>query len=294
MAQTVMSPCPVPRPSRCILPHSSSFLPWLCGTIVLFFLLTGIFAPWIIPCDPYEQDLLSFNAPASPEHLLGTDNLGRDILSRLIMGSRLSLLISVQATLLALFLGGGGGLLACSLGSFAAKPFYAFVDVIRTMPGIMLCLVLLVALGSGLIPAVIALAITFVPMYAYLARTVYLREVASDYVTVARCYGVGKLHMLRVHILPNIMGPFITQTGIIFARVVVSESVLSFLGLGVPPDTPTWGRMIASASQYVEEAPHVIIYPVLCLSALTLSLVLLSDRLRVYLDPLRKEAGKKS
>ena len=264
--------------------------PWrtLCGLVMLAAVLTALAAPWIMPLDPFEQDLLSRNAAPNGTYLLGTDHLGRDILSRLILGTRLSLGVGLCAMVIALLLGGGLGLAAMAVGGLFRYLFFAFVDLIRAMPGVLFALLLLVSMGSGVAPVVLALGITFAPHFARIALAVYQRENSMDYVAASRQFGSNRLRILTRHILPNVMGAFITQAAIILPRCMVTESVLSFLGLGVPPDTPTWGRMIAQASRFVEMTPTSVLFPVLALSALTLSLAVLSDGLRVSFDPLRR------
>ena len=249
--------------------------------------LVALLAPLLIPFDSLDQDLLHINEPPSREHLLGMDLLGRDVLSRLIMGTRLSLSISLEATALSLFLGVGLGSLACALGAVSRGIYFTFVDLVRSMPGVLLCMVLLVAMGAGTGSVVLALSITFMPLFAYMTLNIYKREMATDYVQIAKGYGAGTLRLLCVHLLPNVAGAFITQSAIILARVIVTESVLSFLGLGVHPETPTWGRMVALAIAYIEEAPHAAIAPIVLLAITTISLVTLGDWLRIRLDPVR-------
>jgi peptide/nickel transport system permease protein len=270
--------------------------PWrtLCGLVVLAAVFVALAAPHLMPLDPFEQDLLARNTPPSDAYRLGADHLGRDILSRLILGARLSLGVGLASMLIALFLGGGLGLLAAAVGGWFQYLFFAFVDLIRAMPGVLFALVLLVSLGSGLTPVILALGITFSPHFARIALATYQRENSMDYVAAARQFGSTRLKILLRHILPNVLGAFITQAAIILPRCMVTESVLSFLGLGVPPDTPTWGRMIAQAGRFVELTPTSVLFPVLALSALTLSLAILSDGLRVYFDPLRRGGKEKS
>lgn len=256
--------------------------------VLSLIVLAALFGPPLLAQDPFAQDLLARNAAPDGAHWLGTDHLGRDVLARLLIGARLSLAVGIAAMLTALLLGGGLGLLAAALGGVADTLFFGFVDLVRTMPGILLALVLLVALGSGLAPLILALGITFAPFFARVARATYQREAASDYVAASRAFGCGALRILRRHILPNVAGAFVTLGAIILPRCIVTESVLSFLGLGSAPDTPTWGRMIAQAARYVELAPHAVAAPVTVLSLLTLSLAILGDRLRVRVDPRRR------
>jgi ABC-type dipeptide/oligopeptide/nickel transport system permease subunit len=269
-------------------------LPWpalLALGVMLLALGLALTGP-LLPVDPFAQELMARNQPPDADYWLGTDHLGRSVAARLLRGTTLSLGIGLAATALALTLGGGLGLIATALGRWPDYLVFGLVDLIRTLPGVLLALVLVVTLGSGVWPVTAALGITFAPHYARVARAVYQREAAADYVAYARSQAADTWHLLRRHILPNVAGALVTQTVIILPRAIVTESVLSFLGVGVAPDTPTWGRMIAQASRYVETAPHAVLIPVLALSLLTLSLAILGEWLRRRLDPLRHGAGR--
>jgi ABC-type dipeptide/oligopeptide/nickel transport system permease subunit len=249
--------------------------------------LIAIAAPAIAPYDPLAQDLLALNQGPSAAHWLGTDHIGRDILSRLIMGGQITLAVGAGGMITAFILGGGLGLVALSLGRVPEAIVFTGIDLIRAMPGILLALLLIVALGGGVGPVTLALGLSFAPSFAYVARVAFQREMSQDYVRAARLFGGGRLHLLRRHVLPNIAGVLVTQAAIILPRCIVTESVLSFLGLGSSPDAPTWGRMIAESSRYIERAPHAILAPVLALVFLTVSLSILGNHVRRRLDPLR-------
>lgn len=274
-----------PTGARLALPIPTGVL--IGAVLVLAIVVTALIAPWIAPYDPLDQDLLSINAGPSREHWLGVDHLGRDVLSRLIMGARVTLAIGSGGVMIAFLIGGCLALLGLALGRISETLVFGAIDLARAMPGILLALLLIVALGSGAVPVAIALGISFAPLFAYVARAAYKREMAQDYVRAARIFGGGRQHVLGYHVLPNIAGGLVTQAAIILPRCIVTESVLSFFGLGSSPDAPTWGRMISDASRFIERAPHVIIPPVLALIALTVSLSLTGDYLRARLDPLR-------
>ena len=258
------------------------------GAIVLIIVVAAIFAPLIAPYDPLAQDLLNLNKGPSAAHLLGTDHLGRDVFSRLLMGGRTTLLVGIGGTLVAFVLGACCGLTALALGRIPEAIVFGAIDIVRAMPGILLALLLIVAIGAGTGPVLLALGLSYAPHFAYVARAAYKREAAQDYVRAAGLFGGGRLHVLTLHVLPNVMGGLITQAAIILPRCIVTESVLSFLGLGASPDAPTWGRMVSDASRYLEIAPHAILAPVIALIALTVSLLLVGDALRTHLDPLRR------
>jgi peptide/nickel transport system permease protein len=249
--------------------------------------LVAIAAPWIVPYDPLDQDLLALNRAPSAAHWLGTDHIGRDVLSRLLMGARTTLAVGLGGAAAAFVLGAAFGLAALALGRLAEAAVFGGIDLVRAMPNVLLALLLIVAFGSGLVPVAIALGISFAPFFAYVARATYRRELAQDYVKAARTFGGSTLHILRLHVLPNLVGGLVTQAAILLPRCVVTESVLSFLGLGSSPDAPTWGRMVADASRYIEAAPHAALAPVCALVMLTVSLSLIGDHVRRLLDPLR-------
>lgn len=259
----------------------------IAGLVLAFIVALALAAPLIAPFDPLDQDLLALNQPPGPEHWLGTDHMGRDVFSRLIMGARTTLMVGLGGALVAFIVGAGFGLVALSFGRIAETIMFAAIDLVRAMPDVLLALLLIVTLGAGSQPVMIALGIAFAPFFAYVARATFHREAAKDYVAAARLFGGGRLHVLRVHIAPNLVGGLVTQAAILLPRCVVTESVLSFLGLGSSPDQPTWGRMVADASHYIETTPHAILAPVLAIVALTLSLSMIGDAVRRSLDPLR-------
>lgn len=259
----------------------------LAGGTVLAIVLVAAFAPFAATHDPFAQELLRLNARPDAAHLLGTDHIGRDVYSRLVTGARQTLAVGAGGALVAFLAGGALGLAGLASGRWGEAAVFAFIDIVRAVPGILLALLVIVAVGEGTGPVTLALGVSFAPFFAYVARAAYKREDAQDYVRVAALFGGGRLHVLRLHIVPNVLGSLITQAAIILPRCIVTESVLSFLGLGSSPDAPTWGRMISDASRYIEVAPHAILAPVAALVTLTVSLLVLGDALRERFDPLR-------
>ena len=249
--------------------------------------LVAVAAPWIVPYDPLDQDLLAINHAPDAAHWLGTDHIGRDVLSRLLIGARTTLAVGLGGAAAAFVLGAALGLAALALGRVTEAIVFGGIDLVRAMPNVLLALLVIVAFGAGLGPVAIALGISFAPFFAYVARATYRREIAQDYVRAARTFGGSTTHILRLHVLPNLVGGLVTQAAILLPRCVVTESVLSFLGLGSSPDAPTWGRMVADASRYIEAAPHAAVAPVCALVTLTVSLSLIGDHVRRQLDPLR-------
>lgn len=252
---------------------------------VLAFALLG---PTVLPHDALAQQVAARNAPPDALHWLGRDHLGRDILARLAEGARISLSVALGATLLALVLGAGIGLLAEAAGRLPGSLVFGAFDAVRALPSILLALTLMVALGAGTGPLVLALGIAYAPHLAAVARAAWRREAASGYVAAARVLGASRIETLRRHVLPNIAGALVTQAAIVMPRAITTESVLSFFGLGVSPETPSWGRMIAGATRFAEAAPHAVAAPVAALCLVTIGFALLGDGLRLRLDPLRR------
>jgi ABC-type dipeptide/oligopeptide/nickel transport system permease subunit len=250
-------------------------------------LAVALAGPWLAPFDPLDQDLGALNRAPGGVHRLGTDHLGRDILSRLLAGAGTTLAVAAGGTALALLAGGVAGLLLASLGRLAEGFGFAVIDTLRGLPPLLLGLVALAALGPGLAPLVLSLGLSYAPMFAHVARTAWRREAAMDYVPAGVVAGAGPVRLLARHIGPNVAGPLVTLAAVVLPRCVVTESVLSFLGLGAAPDAPTWGRMAADAARYAEAAPHALLAPVLAIALATAAAALSGNALRRRVDPLR-------
>jgi ABC-type dipeptide/oligopeptide/nickel transport system permease subunit len=254
------------------------------GLVLALALLGGAIAP----LDPLAQDLTALNQPPGAGHLLGTDHIGRDVLARLAAGARLTLLTGVGGALIAFLLGAGLALVSLALGDPLRTFVYGGFDLLRALPGILVAILLVAALSPGPGAVVLALGLTFAPTVAEVVRAAFGRESAADYVAAARVFGLSRLEVTARHILPNITGTLLTMAAIILPRCIVTESVLSFLGLGGSPSIPSWGRMIADAAEFAEEAPHAVAVPVLALSLFTLALSLVGGRIRRMADPLQR------
>ncbi len=257
---------------------------WLAPLALLLLALLG---PGLAPLDPLDQDLSALNQPLGGAHLLGTDHLGRDILSRLLAGAGTTLLVAGGGTALALLVGALAGLVLAATGRWAEALGFAAIDTLRGLPPLLLGLVGLAALGPGLMPLVLTLGLSYAPLFAHVARTAWRRETSADYVAAALVNGAGPVRRLARHILPNAAGPIVTLSAIVLPRCIVTESVLSFLGLGTAPDAPTWGRMAADAARFAEVAPHALLAPVLAIAVATAASALAGDALRRRADPLR-------
>lgn len=256
------------------------------ATLIVLFFICAIFAPWIAPYNPAHINLLDRLAAPSRSHWFGTDELGRDIFSRIVYGSRISLEVAGSVVGLSLFLGiifGGiagfyGGVLDTLINIFAINAFMA-------LPGILLAIAFVAFLGPGLFNLILALAIGGWVGYARLVRAQVLAVREREFVEAAKALGASDLRIFLHHILPNVLQPLIVQSAIGMAGAVLAEATLSFLGLGVPPPTPSWGAMLNDARAHLLDAPHTVVFPALAVMGCVLAFNFLGDALRDYLDP---------
>ena len=254
--------------------------------LLLSFVLLAFFAPIVAPVNPATIDLVHRLSSPGSAHLFGTDELGRDVFSRVIYGARLSLLVAVSVVACSLTLGivfGGlagyyGGILDTAINTFVMNAFMA-------MPGILLAIAFVVFLGTGMINLILALSIGGWVGYARLVRAQVLAVREREFVEAARALGASNLRIFLLHILPNIVQPLIVQSAIGMAGAVLAEATLSFLGLGVPPPTASWGSMLDEARSHLFDAPHLVIFPALAVVLCVLCFNFLGDALRDYLDP---------
>lgn len=262
---------------------------WLVGLLLaIAFLLPALFAPWLAPHDPAALDLAGSLAPPSFDFPLGRDEQGADILSRLLHGARISLIVGGSAVFFSATIGIAVGLVAGYLGGWVEQLLMRLVDVLLAFPGLLLAIALVAVLGPGLANVVIALSALGWTGFARLVRGQVLAVKAQDYIQAAHALGVGNVRMMLRHILPNIMAPVLVQASFAIAGAVLSEASLSFLGLGAPPGTPSWGAMLAEGKYVLIEAPHVSIFPGLAIMGVVLGFNLLGDILNDYLDPKRR------
>jgi peptide/nickel transport system permease protein len=261
--------------------------------LVAVFTLFALFAPLLAPADPDAISLPARLEPPSARHWFGTDELGRDILSRIIYGSRISMLVGVSVVALSL----AGGLLIGGLAGYYGGRLDRFVNVIvmnafLSFPGILLAIAFVAFLGPGLFNLIVALAIGGWVGYARLVRAQVLAVREREFVEAARALGAGDLRIMTRHILPNIIQPVIVQAAIGMAGAVLAEATLSFLGLGVPPPTASWGAMLNDGRSHLFDAPHLVLFPAGAVMLAVLSFNFIGDALRDYLDPrARIEAG---
>jgi peptide/nickel transport system permease protein len=261
--------------------------------LVAIFTIFAIFAPWIAPRDPAYIDLPNRLASPSTAHWCGTDELGRDILSRLIYGSRISMLVGSCVVAVSLFL----GLIVGSAAGYYGGRLDRFVNIVimnafLSFPGILLAIAFVAFRGPGIFNLVLALSLGGWVGYARLIRAQVLAAREREYVEAARALGATDLRVITRHILPNIVQPVVVQSAIGMAGAILAEATMSFLGLGVPPPTASWGAMLNDGSAHLFDSPHLVLFPALTVMLAVLSFNFIGDTLRDVLDPRsRIEAG---
>jgi peptide/nickel transport system permease protein len=284
---------------------SISFRRWVSGNarhnplaaagvvLVVIFVSFALFAPWIAPRDPASINLPARLGPPSSSHWFGTDELGRDILSRVVYGARISMLVGSCVVLASLAL----GLIIGSIAGYYGGAIDRFVNVVLmnaflSFPGILLAIAFIAFRGPGIFNLVLALSLGGWVGYARLVRGQVLAAREREFVEAARALGASDLRIIGRHILPNIIQPVVVQAAIGMAGAILAEATMSFLGLGVPPPTASWGAMLNDGRAHVFDAPHLVLFPALAVMLAVLSFNFIGDALRDYLDPRsRIEAG---
>src|SRR5215467_4613350 len=261
--------------------------------LVIFFIFCAVFAPWMAPLDPAQIDLPNRLSPPSAGHSFGTDELGRDILSRIIWGARISMFVGSSVVAGSLFL----GLIIGSLAGYYGGHIDRFVNIVLmnaflSFPGILIAIAFVAFRGPGIFNLVLALSLGGWVGYARLVRAQVLAVREREFVEAARALGAGDLRILLRHILPNIIQPVIVQAAIGMAGAILAEATMSFLGLGVPPPTASWGAMLNDGRGHLFDAPHLVLFPAAGVMLAVLSFNFIGDALRDLLDPRsRIEAG---
>ncbi len=259
-------------------------------------ILLAIFAPLIAPHDPTNQARDALLLPpvwhdgGSSTYLLGTDAIGRDILSRLLFGARFSLFIGLVVVTIALVGGIALGLIAGFFGGWVDSVIMRVMDVVLAFPSLLLALVLVAILGPGLTNAMIAIALVLQPHFARLTRAAVMAEKNREYVMAARVAGASKLRLMFRTILPNCLGPLIVQGTLSFSNAILDAAALGFLGMGAQPPTPEWGTMLAEAREFILRAPWVVTFPGIAILITVLAINLVGDGLRDALDPKLKRS----
>ncbi|MFC4625732.1 ABC transporter permease subunit [Daeguia caeni] len=264
--------------------------------IFLALVLVAIFAPYLAPHDPTEQfrdNLLTppfWETGGTTEFLLGTDAVGRDILSRLIYGARYSLLVGFIIVVFSMCLGIVIGLVAGYFGGGIDTVFMRIMDVMLAFPSLLLALVLVAILGPGLINAVIAITLVLLPHFSRLTRAAVMAEKEREYVTAAKLVGASKIRLMFKTILPNCLAPLVVQATMSFSNAILDVAALGFLGMGAQPPTPEWGTMLAEAREFIMRAWWVVTFPGLAILITVLAINLIGDGLRDALDPKLKRS----
>jgi peptide/nickel transport system permease protein len=253
--------------------------------LITIFVIMAVFAPLLAPYDPLLQNRRNLTEAPSGTFLLGTDDLGRDVLSRLIYGARSSMIVSVVTTVVSLVLGTVIGVASGFFGRRKDTVIQRLMDAIQSVPPLVLLLFLAVVLTPSMSSTIIALTIVITPSFNRVARAETMRIREETYIEAARATGSSSLRTMVKHVLPNMAAPMMTMASLLFAGVIIAESALSFLGIGTPPPTPSWGGMLSSGARYVELAPWMILAPGLILSIAVFAFNLLGDALRDFFDP---------
>jgi dipeptide transport system permease protein len=259
--------------------------------VIVVLLLVALFAPWIAPHAPNETNSAVFLLPpawqqgGSASYLLGTDAIGRDILSRLMHGARLSLSIGVAVVAISVAVGVVLGLVAGFFRGVLEIAIMRLMDIVLTMPSLLMAIVIVAILGPGLVNAMVAVAIVVLPHYVRITRAAVIAEVSRDYVTAARVSGAGTLRLMFREVLPNCAAPLIVQASLGISTAILDAAALGFIGLGAQPPSPEWGTMLADAREFVLRAWWVVTFPGLAILAAVLAFNLLGDGLRDALDP---------
>ncbi|MUZ73439.1 ABC transporter permease subunit [Agrobacterium vitis] len=256
--------------------------------LALVIVLLSLLSSYIAPFDPMRMASGPRLSAPSAAHLFGTDEFGRDLFSRVLLGGRLSLGIGLSAVVSGLVIGGLIGLIAAFGGRIVEALLLRLIDVLYSFPDTLIALALVAFLGPGIENATLAIAISLVPFYARVAYGIAAAERAKPYIEAARLAGTRSARLVRVHVMPNIVQSLIVMATLGFSSAILSAAGLSFLGLGVQPPSPEWGAILASGRNYITKAPWILIFPGLAICLTVLSFNLIGDSLRDLIDPRRK------
>jgi peptide/nickel transport system permease protein len=253
--------------------------------VIVGLVIVAVFAPLIAPWDPYEQNLKTMLGPVSRAHLLGTDELGRDLLSRVVYGARISLLVGVVAVTIAGTIGMGLGLLAGYFGGFANMLIMRFTDALLSLPPLVLMLAITAVLGGGLFNVLVAIGISMMPTYCRLMCGQVATLKANEYIAASRAIGATDRRIMSHHLLPNALPPLLVLLSINLGTAIMMEASLSFLGIGIQPPTATWGGMVSSGYRFLLTNPLMSFAPGCAILLVVLSFNMAGDGLRDALDP---------
>ncbi|MDP1509812.1 ABC transporter permease [Paenibacillus sp. CMAA1739] len=256
--------------------------------IIIFFVIIALIAPWIAPFDYKEQNLVSRLQSPSVEHWFGTDDLGRDLLTRTLYGARISLWVGLLSVIGSMIVGTALGLIAGFYGKWADMIISRLFDILLAFPGILLAIAIVAILGPSLENALYAIAIVNVPTYGRLVRSKVLSVKTEEYITSARALGANNRRIILRYILPNSLTPIIVQGTLGIGTAIIEAAALGFLGLGAQPPEPEWGKMLSDSRQYIQNAPWTVIFPGISIMLTVLGFNLMGDGLRDVLDPKAK------
>ena len=267
---------------------------WVGAALVAILVLAALLAHVLAPHDPLEQDLLSAQLPpmwmqgGDPTYIFGTDSLGRCVLSRLIYSARTAVMVALIAASLAALIGVSLGLLAGSFGGWVDQCVSRLIDVWMAFPPVLLSIVLAAVIGAGLTSVIVAIVVVDWTRFARVVRAETMVQLTRDYAAAARAIGLSRAKLLRLEILPNLVPLLVTLLAVEMGIAILVEVILSFVGISVAGDTPTWGSMIAEGRQIVYQAPWIMALPIGCIIASVIGLNLLGDGLRLALDPVQR------
>jgi len=276
---------PQRRPNRALKRFRRRPLALFGTLVIVFFVVLAVFAPQLAPYDPAATDFLSVRQAPSTAYLLGTDDVGRDVLSRVIFGARASLLAGVISVVIAMLIGIPLGLVSGFYGGFIDELIMRFTDAVLSFPFLILAVALAAALGPSLQNAMIAIGIGSAPTFIRLTRGQVLAVKAEEYVQAAKALGGYDRRIIVRHILPNSFTPLLIQATLTIAQAIIAESSLSFLGLGVQPPVPSWGGMLNTAKGFMAQAPWMAVWPGVSIFVTVLAFNLFGDGLRDVLEP---------
>jgi peptide/nickel transport system permease protein len=256
--------------------------------MVLFFIIVSVFARWIAPYDPIAQNIQIMLQPPSMTHLFGTDEFGRDILSRIIYGAQISLMIGIVCVLVSVIFGVGLGTLSGYFGGVIDSLIMRIMDIFMAFPSFLLALAIVSVLGPGMFNVMIAIGIFSIPTFARISRSAVISVKNKEYIEATKAMGGSNAQIIFKHVIPNSIAPIIVLSTLRIATAILTASGLSFLGMGAQPPTPEWGAMLSTGREYLRTSPHVSTIPGLAIMFMVLAFNMLGDGLRDALDPKMK------
>ncbi len=265
--------------------NKRNILIFVGGSIIFTVLVVALLAPWIATHDPNAMSLENRYQPPSAQHWFGLDQDGSDVFSKVVYGSRISFYVAISVVSICLIIGLMIGSIAGYMGGRADQFFMRIVDMLYAFPGFLLAITLVAVLGPSINNLIFAMCITGWASYARLVRAEVLHVKSKEFIQSAKALGANPLRIVILHVWPNLVGPVVVQCSFAMAGTIISESSLSFLGLGAPPTTPTWGALLNAGRKILIEAPHVSVFPGVAIVLLVLGFNLFGDGLRDYLDP---------